>query len=175
MVIAVAGIALIVPAYDLSNNLTQGVVYGLPAAVTAAWFTVLNKQVVEHYPALSVSFYNLAIACVVAAPWALWELAPRIADSSFGGREFLLILVLGIFCTAASHALFIRGMRYVEAQFATIVGCLEPVYAILFAALLLNEIPSSRILAGGMIVFVATSVATVVSARREARSVALEL
>jgi len=54
--------------------------------------------------------------------------------------------------TALAHTLFISGLKGVKAQTASLIASLEPVYGILFAALLLREIPSPRTLLGGAII-----------------------
>jgi drug/metabolite transporter (DMT)-like permease len=63
-----------------------------------------------------------------------------------------LLVILGTACTAVSHTLFIKGMRSIKAQTASIISSLEPVYGIVFAFLLLDEIPSLRTVAGGCII-----------------------
>lgn len=159
--LVIAGMALMIEQYDLSNDMTQGVVYGLLAAATAALFTVLNKQILPDYSAMSIAFYNLAIAGVATLPFA-WSGVGVVT-----WYEWLLLILLALLCTAGSHALFLRGMRYVEAHYATIVGCLEPIYGTLFAALFLFEYPALRTLAGGSLILLATWLATVISVRRE--------
>ena len=69
-----------------------------------------------------------------------------------GSKELVLLALLGVFCTALSHGLFIKGLRYVKAQLASITAGLEPVYGVLFAFLFLGEVPSLRIALGGLII-----------------------
>jgi len=133
----------------------------LLAAATAALFTLLNKLILPNYSAMSVAYYNLVIACLATMPFVLGEF------QSPSPGQWLLLFALALLCTAGSHALFLRGMRYVEAHYATIVGCLEPIYGTLFAALFLAEYPSVRTLAGGSLILLATWLATILSIRRE--------
>ena len=60
-----------------------------------------------------------------------------------------MLLLLGVVFTALAHTLFIRSMRTIKAQQASIIISLEPVYGIVLAALLLSEIPTVRMLIGG--------------------------
>ena len=66
--------------------------------------------------------------------------------------DFLLLAVLGIFCTAFAHVLFIKSLVHIKTQLASITACLEPVYGSLFAFVLLGEIPSLRTILGGGII-----------------------
>ncbi len=54
--------------------------------------------------------------------------------------------------------LFLNSLRYLKAQLVSLVTCLEPVYGIVLAALLLSEIPSVRTLAGGVVILGAITV-----------------
>jgi len=51
-------------------------------------------------------------------------------------------------------------MLYIKAQLASIIASLEPVYGIIFAIILLHEIPSARTILCGVIILGATSVAS---------------
>jgi drug/metabolite transporter (DMT)-like permease len=73
-------------------------------------------------------------------------------DFSIRPMDFLLLAVLGIFCTALAHVLFIKSLVHIRTQLASIIACLEPVYGILFAFALLGEIPALRTILGGGII-----------------------
>jgi drug/metabolite transporter (DMT)-like permease len=75
-----------------------------------------------------------------------------IISTSFKAEDILLLIILGVICTAASHSLFIKGMRFIKAQTASIISSLEPVYGIILALLFLGEIPETRTILGGLII-----------------------
>jgi len=62
------------------------------------------------------------------------------------------LVILGVFCTALAHVLFIRSLVQVKAQLASIIASLEPVYGIIFAFVLLGEVPALRTILGGVII-----------------------
>ena len=66
----------------------------------------------------------------------------------------------GAMGTGLAHSLFISALIYIRAQTASIIACLEPVYGIAAALLLLGEIPTFRVLCGGVIIVGATWFAT---------------
>jgi len=75
-------------------------------------------------------------------------------------HDIVLILLLGVFCTALAHTLFIASMRRVTAHTASVVSVLEPVYGIVWAALLLGEWPDARTVAGGALIIGAAVIAS---------------
>jgi len=95
-------------------------------------------------------------------------LAPALLRTGLprSGRDWALIAVLGVFCTAAAHTLFIDGMKGVGARTASILSSLEPVYGIVLALAFLKESPSLRTVSGGAIVLAAALAATVRARRR---------
>src|SRR5690606_40370432 len=54
--------------------------------------------------------------------------------------------LLGVFCTALSHFLLVSSLVALNARSAGIVIALEPLYAIVFAAILFSQYPSARAL-----------------------------
>jgi drug/metabolite transporter (DMT)-like permease len=157
----VLGIALIVPGFDLSDAVVRGVLWGLGAGLTFAFLSVLNRSLASRHSSLTVAFYQDLFAGLFLVPAVIRFGLPS------SGRDWALIAVLGVLCTAAAHTLFINGMRRVGARTASILSSLEPVYGIVLALIFLRESPSLRTLAGGAIVLTAALAATV-RARRPA-------
>ncbi len=144
----IPGVALLVPSLSLSNGATQGVLWGVLAGATFALLSVLNRQLTRSYPSMAISLYQDSVAALVLLPTLLF--VPT--GGLFTLRTLLLLLALGLGCTALAHTLFIAGLRQVTAQAASLIASLEPVWGILFALLLLGEIPSLRTLLGGVII-----------------------
>jgi drug/metabolite transporter (DMT)-like permease len=157
----VLGIFLIVPKFDLADAVFRGVLWGLGAGLTFAVLTILNRVLAARQASLAVAFYQDLFAGLF--------LLPAVIGSGFplSGRDWALVAVLGVFCTAGAHTLFIDGMKSVKARTASILSSLEPVYGILFAFVLLKERPSLRTISGGAVVLAAALIATA-RARRAA-------
>jgi drug/metabolite transporter (DMT)-like permease len=140
------GVALVVPSVELADATTQGVLWGLLAAGSFAVLSLCNRYYVRRYSSILISFYQDATAALVLLPFLLtWQQPVAVGD-------LLLLAVLGIVFTALAHTLFIQGLRGVKAQTASLISSLEPVYGIVFAALLLAEIPTPRTLLGGALI-----------------------
>ncbi len=140
------GVALVMPAFELGNSMTQGALWGLVSGFTYAVLSMMNRKYVKSYASSVIAFYEQLTATVVLLPVLF------IQRPVFKPMDIALLLLLGIVFTGISHTLFINGLRHVKTQSAGIISSLEPVYGILFAALLLHEIPTVRELSGGLII-----------------------
>jgi len=140
------GIVLIIPKFELGNNYTQGVLFGIVSGFLYAILSILNRKYVKVYSSLVISFYEQLVATIVLLPYLIW-LKPI-----FQTRDILLLFLLGTLFTGVSHSLFINGLKHIKTRTASIISCLEPVYGIIFAAILLNEIPSLKEIFGGIII-----------------------
>lgn len=144
--ICFGGVFLIIPRFSLSDSTTVGVLWGTLSGLTFALLTILNRKLSQQLRSLIVAFYQDFFSTLFLLPF-YFVLQPTLYV-----REILLLLILGVLCTAGSHTLFIKGMRQIKAQTASLVHSLEPVYGIIFAFLFLGEFPSRRTILGGMVI-----------------------
>jgi len=142
----ILGIFLIIPKYDLNDTILQGVLWGLAAGLTFSILTIFNRKLSQRYSSLVIAFYQDFFATLFLLPFFF------ILRPALDLKNIILLCILGIFCTAGSHTLFIKGMKYIRAQTAAIISSLEPVYGIVVALIFLHEIPSFRTVLGGIII-----------------------
>ncbi|NTV81702.1 MAG: DMT family transporter, partial [Candidatus Aminicenantes bacterium] len=64
----VLGIGLIVPGFDLSNAVVQGVLWGLAAGLTFSLLSVLNRGLATRHSSLAVAFYQDLFAVLFLIP-----------------------------------------------------------------------------------------------------------
>ena len=105
--------------------------------------------------------YQNWMATLILFPFLFFE------DLSLQPIDFLLLAVLGIFCTALAHVLFIKSLVHIKTQLASITACLEPVYGIIFAFVLLGEMPALRTILGGCIILGTITIASMKRHTRE--------
>jgi len=74
------------------------------------------------------------------------------SDLSLSKRSAVTLGLLGVFQIAGAYALFVRGLRFVTATQASLIGMLEPVANPVWVFLFLGERPGAAAIAGGMIV-----------------------
>lgn len=142
------GIYLLVPRFSLDDHATQGVLWGLLAGATFALLSVVNRGLASRYPSVMLSLYQDGIAALVLLPTAF--ILPL--DTVFTLRGLVILVALGLFCTALAHTLFIASLRDITAQLASVIAALEPVWGILFAWLALSATPTPRTLLGGALI-----------------------
>ena len=149
-----AGLALLIPEFSLANPVVRGLGWGLVSGFTFALLAVMNRRWTASRPASDIAFWQNVFAAIVLLPFA-WS-----SPFALGAREIVLLVVLGLACTALAHTLFIRGMTAVSAHTASVVAALEPVYGIALAFAILGEAPGARTLGGGALIVVAAAIAT---------------
>lgn len=149
------GILLVIPDFDFSNHITQGAFLGIISGFTFAILTLVNRKNAQFSDSIAVAFYqNLFAAIFLILPiLGVQTHPPKIADLPN-------LIFLGVVCTALAHSLFIRSMTAIKAQTAAVIAGLEPVYGIVLAFFMLNEIPQVRTLIGGLVIICATLVAS---------------
>ena len=152
-----AGLALLVPELSFDDPVVVGLAWGLVSGFTFALLAVMNRRWTMSRPASDIAFWQNAFAAAALLPFAL---ATPWALGTIGAREIVLLVVLGVVCTALAHTLFITALASVTAHTASIVTALEPVYGIVLAWMLLGEVPGPRIVAGGALIVAAAVVAT---------------
>ncbi len=158
-VLAFSGIGILIPELEIKNKVTQGIILGLISGLTFSILSIFNRKLSQKYSSLLITFYEDWSASLILFPIVIFQKSVIISR-----QEILLLVFLGIFCTALAHTLFVKGMRNVKTQIASIIATLEPVYGILLAFILLREIPSLRTILGGTLIMGAT---IIVSARKE--------
>ena len=111
----------------------EGAIIGLGSAVSFALFSIGSQRLGVKVNAVALSFYQY----VVVVLFLLCALP--FADRAPSGAGWAIIAVLGTLATAFIHQLYFYGLRHLPASVCGGFVALEPVYAIVFAALLFNE------------------------------------
>jgi drug/metabolite transporter (DMT)-like permease len=136
------GVALVVG--GVPGSMRLGIAVGTLSALLVAIFSSLNKRLVEHGDPLAVTGLELGagtLALTLLAP-LMPVLFPAFAGSPFvlpDTHDALLLLVLALVCTLLPFTLSLVALRHMGAFAAQLAINLEPVYAIVLAALLLGE------------------------------------
>ena len=145
-VMIIFGVFITIPEFSFENRLFTGIVIGMISSLAYAVLTLMNKNFVGKYSGTMTAFYEQATAAVVLIPFiAGLNLRPSVPDIS-------LLVFMGAATTALAHTLFISSLKDIPAQLAGICSSMETVYGILFASLLLGEIPSLREVLGAVII-----------------------
>ena len=154
------GVSLVIPRFELTDNFTRGALWGVIAGFTCAILVIACRKYVTKYSSTIIAFYQHLGAASISLPFVI-AIKPTL-----GLKEILLLILLGILFTAVTQTLYISSLTTIKAQLASIITCLEPVYAILFAAVLLNEVPNFRTFIGGIVILGTALYATIKSSKK---------
>lgn len=146
LLLVLAGLVLITPAFDLHNNATAGLLWGILSGAIYACIAVFNRYLSSAASGTQSCWWQCLAAACVLAPFG-WREA-----LALDGKEWLLLACLGAVSTGLAYTMLIHALEQVKAQTVAIVICMEPVYAIALAWLIFGATPSATVLLGGALV-----------------------
>ena len=135
--VTVLGVYLI---FHFDARYKIGIGFGIVSAVLASLFTVLNKNLLNHYPPRTVTFYELTGGFVVLSfilPFYLR--ASHVPFSLPQGWDWPWLLVLSLLCTVLAFYLSLSALKTVSPFTVNLSYNLEPVYGIILAFLIYKE------------------------------------
>jgi drug/metabolite transporter (DMT)-like permease len=145
------GVYLAIPGGLTGGQVTIGAAWGIFSALCYALRNALYRKYLSRYPSSTMMFYQVVVAAVLLLPFV----SPGIDLGT--DHRWLYLIVLGVIFTALPHTLFVDSLRTIRASTAGLITSLEPVYGIIFAAVLLAEIPGVQTIIGAMIVVAAAT------------------
>ncbi|WP_234554460.1 DMT family transporter [Thermus caliditerrae] len=147
--LAFLGVGLL--SYDSRQPpLNVGDLWTLLTALTYALYIVRLEVHAKVFPSLPLTAVQVFGTALLALPWALWE------GVFLEGVPWGAVLYLGVAATALTTWLQTWGQKYVPAPQAAILYTLEPVWATLFAFLVLGERLGITGFLGAVLVVLAT-------------------
>jgi drug/metabolite transporter (DMT)-like permease len=181
VVLAVAGLVLVLDVVSGARVSGVGVAWGLLAGVGLAAHYLIAAHEPEHaLPPLSLAGLGLAVGAVglglVAAagvlPWATSTVPVELAGRTLAWWVPLLELVA--VAAALAYAAAIAGARLVGAKVASFVGLTEVLFAVLLSWALLGELPRPVQLLGGVLILAGVVAVRVAEGRSAAARQAAE-
>ncbi|NRA83058.1 MAG: EamA family transporter [Gammaproteobacteria bacterium] len=156
------GVFLLVPEFNISNDQTLGIVIGVVSGFLFALRNVLHKRYFSHYKGTQAMFYQTLVVAVMLSPFVEFnplQMSGLVVDGAIG--EFGLLLLLSVVFTATPHAFLANCFKYLSAKTAGLISCLQPLYGVLLAALILGQWPSMMVYVGGALIVMAAVFETV--------------
>lgn len=144
--IILIGVIITIPEFSFENRIFKGIMIGMISPVAYTVLTMMNKGFIQKYSSTFISFYEQGAAALFLLPLVLhMGIHPTM-------RDLALLLVFGTLTTAFAHTLFISCLKDVPARLAGVCSSMETVYAIIFALILLGEVPTVREIIGAVII-----------------------
>jgi drug/metabolite transporter, DME family len=129
-----------------------GVMAALLAAFSFAFYNVGGHKVLARYDRWKVLLWVLAATSifwiVVNPPW-------KIIAAHYGRQQWEFMLVFSLVSVLGPFSCYFAGLQYLEPTRAIVASCLEPVFSIVIAALVLGELVRPMQTVGIVLVLVA--------------------
>jgi drug/metabolite transporter (DMT)-like permease len=136
-VFAIPGVVLLVGGVPLSMH--TGILIGVISAFLTSLFAVLNKRYIHDAEPETVTFIEMSAGGLFLTITSILYFG---FDQTFilpSLRDGILLLILAAVCTLLPFILSLHVLRHISAFATQLALNLEPVYAILIAALWLHE------------------------------------
>lgn len=158
--IAACGLVLVLDVISGAELSTVGVLWALGAMVGAATYFVISADEGNGLPGITLAAGGLLVGgsvLLVAGVSGVLPFDASTADAVYDGRAvawWIPVLALGLVTAAFSYVTGIAAGRRLGSRLASFVALGEVLAAVVFAWLLLGELPRPVQLAGGLLVLV---------------------
>jgi drug/metabolite transporter (DMT)-like permease len=158
IVLSVGGLALVLDVTGGMRVDLGGVLWGLGAAVGLATYFVLSARETTGLPPMVMAAGGMVVAAAALALAGLVGMMPM----AFSTRDVVLadaelpwfvpVVLLSLVAAALSYATGIAATRRLGSKVASFVGLTEVMFSVLFAWLLVGELPLVVQLVGGVLI-----------------------
>jgi drug/metabolite transporter (DMT)-like permease len=154
-IIAIAGLAMVLNLAGSTRISPIGLMWGLLAAVGLAFYFLLSAGDQQPLPPLAMAWAGMCIGAVALAVAGWAGLVPMTATTRnvdfLHHRVSWIVPVLGLSVVAAaiSYVAGIGAARRLGARLASFIGMAEVLFAVVFAWVLLDQLPAAIQFVGG--------------------------
>ncbi len=140
--LAVTGIALVIDIFGTKSGPAlhldpYGLIAALLASFSFAFYNVGGHRILARHDRWRVLVWTLTAA---AAFWLIVNPPWKIAAAHYAPAQWIFLFVFSMISVLGAFSLYFLGLQHLEPTRAIIASCLEPVFSILLAALLLGEV-----------------------------------
>ena len=153
---AMIGLFLVVKIGDGTSgayNHPVGILYGLSAAGLYASVILMNKFI-KNLSGFETTLVQLLVAAIVLFPYVF--LKGQLSFSGINSHSILLILILGVLHTGIAYFLYFTSFKELEGQTIAVLSYIDPISAVVFAAIFLGEGMSVLQMIGGLLILGST-------------------
>lgn len=157
-VLLLAGVFITIPEFSAKNQITVGIVWGMLSSFTYAVLTLANRYFSARYAGRTICLYEQGTAAVFLLPSLFF------VEAQWRAQDVAGVVFVGCVCTAFAYSLYVSAQKGVKAQTAGIISGMETVYGIVYALLLLGEVPSVREIVGGTVILAVALSSSIIKA-----------
>jgi len=154
LILSIIGVILIIRPGSVFHDTDSIYILGLGAGLISGMFyacmIILSRYLRDFYTGTQQATWGTMIILVIFLPYSTSVSYEVLLDNLH------LLILLGLLPTAAGSMLYFNGLMRIKAQNASIIGLLEPLSAVIFAFIILDQSISMTTLTGGVLILLST-------------------
>jgi drug/metabolite transporter (DMT)-like permease len=154
MAIAFSGVAILATeqGINLRHSATlSGDIITLLGTTSFSVYAVLGKKFARQYDSITMNTFNLLAGALLLLPLSIQQ-AIHLDWASVGWTGWAGLFYMAVVSSVAAYTLFYWVLRYMDASRVAAVNYLQPIGAIVLAAIFLGETPTRNLLLGGALI-----------------------
>lgn len=140
LAIGIVGKSSVFPWFAIGTSQVKltglGVAAALAAAVAFAYYNIAGQKLTlrhDHWGVLVWAMFGASVLwLVINPPW-------KIVAAHYSGAQWAFMGVFAMFSALVPFGIYFAGLKFLDPTRAIVTSCLEPVFAILVAAIALGE------------------------------------
>lgn len=149
------GLYILAPEFSMESSDVRGILFGLFSALCYSIRILILKQHVTLYNGSMIMFYQTFVITIVLFPVLFFM------DTSGFQSQFPYLLLLALLTTAIGHSLMVHSLKFFSASTATIISSIQPVFGIIIAFIVVDEVPSRNTIWGGLLIISTVFIETI--------------
>lgn len=143
--------------FQVGGDALLGDLLALTAAMLVSGYLLIGRKLRAnvHLSAYTFVTYGASSITLIVA-----SLLTKTPFGPYPAKEWLLFGALAVVCTIGGHTVFNWALKYVQASVVAVSVLGEPLGAILWAIIFLNEVPTWRQSMGGLLILLGLFVFT---------------
>lgn len=142
--VAIALVGVIVMSVGTLSVNPLGIIIALMSGITYGMLSIFSKISSRNTDAISLVFLQSIISMIILSPFMF------LLPFHFGYRVLVIVIISGAVQTVLALFLWYDSMKYISIQLVSILTYLDPVFAIIFALVLLDQVPGIYTLIGAI-------------------------
>ena len=136
--LSVLGIALVIGAFQRGGLRLDaiGMLAALAAAFAFAFYSLAGHRLMERYDHWVLLLFGTLAGSLF---WLVVNPPGKILAAHYALEQWIFLLVFSVVSMLVPYSFYFAGLKHLEPTRAVIVSCLEPVFAIVIAAVVLGE------------------------------------
>ena len=141
------------------------------AAFAFAFYNIAGHNVLARHDRWTVMLYTVFSASlfwmVLNSPW-------KIAAAHYSSAQWIFLLVFALTSILLPYSLYFAGLQHLEPTSAIVVSCLEPVFSIVIAGIVLHEVMGPLQGVGIVLVLIAIVLVQILDRKRNEPATVIE-